>query len=162
MIKLYFSTVKILAQRPTHISAVATVLLRERDRDRQTDRQTDRTCSSGQKARHDVTGAVFVQAAGRCSDSVCVSSLLSEFTSHSRTCLRAPETNSCFGVCNLGLRSIQPRVCLFLLTGRQHKQLQCRLAFFFSPLSCVTSSRSRLQAKDMINLQKVLGKWHHK
>ena len=27
MIKLYFSTVKILAQRPTHISAVATVLL---------------------------------------------------------------------------------------------------------------------------------------
>ena len=26
-IKLYFSTVKILAQRPTHISAVATVLL---------------------------------------------------------------------------------------------------------------------------------------
>ena len=27
VIKLYFSTVKILAQRPTHISAVATVLL---------------------------------------------------------------------------------------------------------------------------------------
>ena len=27
LIKLYFSTVKILAQRPTHISAVATVLL---------------------------------------------------------------------------------------------------------------------------------------
>ena len=27
MIKLYFSTVKILAQRPTHTSAVATVLL---------------------------------------------------------------------------------------------------------------------------------------
>ena len=27
MIKLYFSTVKILAQRQTHISAVATVLL---------------------------------------------------------------------------------------------------------------------------------------
>ena len=27
MIKLYFSTVKLLAQRPTHISAVATVLL---------------------------------------------------------------------------------------------------------------------------------------
>ena len=27
MIELYFSTVKILAQRPTHISAVATVLL---------------------------------------------------------------------------------------------------------------------------------------
>ena len=26
MIKLYFSTVKILTQRPTHISAVATVL----------------------------------------------------------------------------------------------------------------------------------------
>ena len=26
MIKLYFSTVKILAQRPTHVSAVATVL----------------------------------------------------------------------------------------------------------------------------------------
>ena len=26
-IKLYFSTVKILAQRPTHLSAVATVLL---------------------------------------------------------------------------------------------------------------------------------------
>ena len=39
-IKLYFSSVKILAQRPTHISAVATVLLitkrlrkRERERD---------------------------------------------------------------------------------------------------------------------------------
>ena len=27
LIKLYFSTVKILAQRPTHISAVSTVLL---------------------------------------------------------------------------------------------------------------------------------------
>ena len=27
LIKLYFSTVKILAQRPTHISAVVTVLL---------------------------------------------------------------------------------------------------------------------------------------
>ena len=27
LIKLYFSTMKILAQRPTHISAVATVLL---------------------------------------------------------------------------------------------------------------------------------------
>ena len=27
LIELYFSTVKILAQRPTHISAVATVLL---------------------------------------------------------------------------------------------------------------------------------------
>ena len=27
MIELYFSTVKILAQRPTHISAVATILL---------------------------------------------------------------------------------------------------------------------------------------
>ena len=27
VIKLYFSTVKILPQRPTHISAVATVLL---------------------------------------------------------------------------------------------------------------------------------------
>ena len=34
---------KILAQRPTHISAVATVLLeRERERGRHTDRQTDR------------------------------------------------------------------------------------------------------------------------
>ena len=36
---------KILAQRPTHRSAVATVLLitkRERERGRQTDRQTDR------------------------------------------------------------------------------------------------------------------------
>ena len=54
MIELYFSTVKILAQRPTHISAVATVLpitktftvkyyyRRERERYRQTDRQTDR------------------------------------------------------------------------------------------------------------------------
>ena len=46
MIKLYFSAVKILAQRPTHISAVATVLLttkttRERgasDRDKEEDR----------------------------------------------------------------------------------------------------------------------------
>ena len=43
MIELYFSTVKILAQRPTHISAVATVLLitktftvkRERERERE-------------------------------------------------------------------------------------------------------------------------------
>ena len=51
MIEIAFSTVKILAQRPTHISAVATVLLitktlteteRERDRDRETERQTDR------------------------------------------------------------------------------------------------------------------------
>ena len=38
MIKLYFSTVKILAQRPTDVSAVATVLLitktfRETERD---------------------------------------------------------------------------------------------------------------------------------
>ena len=47
MIELDFSTVKILAQRPTHISAVATVLQREREgerethRHRQTDRQTD-------------------------------------------------------------------------------------------------------------------------
>ena len=42
MTELYFSTVKILAQRPTHISAVATVLLitktftqRERERERE-------------------------------------------------------------------------------------------------------------------------------
>ena len=64
-IELYFSTVKILAQRPTHISAVATVLLitktftmketdrqtadrhiqtdreRETQRDAETQRQTD-------------------------------------------------------------------------------------------------------------------------
>ena len=50
MIKLNFSTVKILAQRPTYISAVATELLitktftvkyydRERERQRQRDRQ---------------------------------------------------------------------------------------------------------------------------
>ena len=41
-IKLYFSTVNRLAQKPTHISIVATVLLeRETDRhDRETDRQT--------------------------------------------------------------------------------------------------------------------------
>ena len=32
MTELYFSTVKILAQRPTHISAIATVLERERER----------------------------------------------------------------------------------------------------------------------------------
>ena len=46
MIKLYFSTVKILAQRPTHVSAVATVLLvtktfivkyYQRERERETD-----------------------------------------------------------------------------------------------------------------------------
>ena len=51
MLKLYFSTVKILAQRPTHISAVATVLLinkrererpRQRDRDIKTERDRDR------------------------------------------------------------------------------------------------------------------------
>ena len=51
MIELYFSTVKILAQRPTHISAIATVLLitkrereidRQRQREIQRDRQTDR------------------------------------------------------------------------------------------------------------------------
>ena len=47
MIELYFSTVKILAQRPIHISAVATVLLItktftvKRERHRQTDRQTE-------------------------------------------------------------------------------------------------------------------------
>ena len=35
MIKLYFTTVKILAQRPTHISAVATVLLITRERERE-------------------------------------------------------------------------------------------------------------------------------
>ena len=35
MIELYFSTVKILAQRPTHVSAVATILLRERERERE-------------------------------------------------------------------------------------------------------------------------------
>ena len=39
MIELYFSTVKTLAQRPTHISAVATLLL---GRDRQTERQRQR------------------------------------------------------------------------------------------------------------------------
>ena len=64
MIKLYFLTVKILTQKPTHIAAVATVLLlitkifivkyydreterdRQRDRDRETEterqRETDR------------------------------------------------------------------------------------------------------------------------
>ena len=54
MTELYFSTVKILAQRPTHISAVATVLLipktfivkyydrRQTDSDRQIDREADR------------------------------------------------------------------------------------------------------------------------
>ena len=48
LIKFYFSTVKVLAQRPTHISAVATVLLITKtsivkyyERDRQTDRKTD-------------------------------------------------------------------------------------------------------------------------
>ena len=34
MTELYFSTVKILAQRPTHISAIATLLERERERER--------------------------------------------------------------------------------------------------------------------------------
>ena len=43
MIKLYFSAVKILAQRPTRISAVATVLLitktfTVKERERETDR----------------------------------------------------------------------------------------------------------------------------
>ena len=62
MIKLYFSTVKILAQRPTHVSAVATVLLitktfivkgrereRERERDRDRERQTDRQRQRGRQ-----------------------------------------------------------------------------------------------------------------
>ena len=35
MIELDFSTVKILAQRPTHISAVAAVLLITRERERE-------------------------------------------------------------------------------------------------------------------------------
>ena len=39
MFELYFSTVKILAQRPTHIFAVATILLKtetfERERERE-------------------------------------------------------------------------------------------------------------------------------
>ena len=40
MIKLYFSTVKVLAQRLTHISAVATVLLiNKRERETETERQ---------------------------------------------------------------------------------------------------------------------------
>ena len=50
MIKLYFSTMKILAQRSTHISTVATVLLitkTEREKDTHRDRQTD----SGEKER---------------------------------------------------------------------------------------------------------------
>ena len=41
MIKLYFSTVKILAQRPTCISAVATDRQTDRDRQRQRDRETE-------------------------------------------------------------------------------------------------------------------------
>ena len=41
MIELYISTVKILAQRPTHISDVATVLLmRERGRERGGERES--------------------------------------------------------------------------------------------------------------------------
>ena len=48
MIELYFSTVKILAQRLTHVSAVATERERQtdRDRDRQTDRQSERQTDS--------------------------------------------------------------------------------------------------------------------
>ena len=45
MIKLYFSTMKILAQRSIHKSAVATALLitkTEREKDTQSDKQTDR------------------------------------------------------------------------------------------------------------------------
>ena len=41
MTELYFSTVKILAQRPTHISAERE-RERERDRDRDRDRDSDR------------------------------------------------------------------------------------------------------------------------
>ena len=41
MIELYFSTVKILAQRPTHVSAVATILLRERERERDWAKETE-------------------------------------------------------------------------------------------------------------------------
>ena len=63
MTELYFSTVKILAQRPTHISAVATVLLitktftvkyydrrlerergREREGERERGREREREC----------------------------------------------------------------------------------------------------------------------
>ena len=43
MIKLYFSTVKILAQWPTHISDVATVLLiTKKERGREEGRETER------------------------------------------------------------------------------------------------------------------------
>ena len=54
MIKLYFSTVKILAQWPTHISAVATVLLitkKERGREggRETERERERSGEEGKK-----------------------------------------------------------------------------------------------------------------
>ena len=50
MIKLYFSPVKILAQWPTHISAVATVLLitkREREGGRERDRERERSGEEG-------------------------------------------------------------------------------------------------------------------
>ena len=41
LIKLYFSTMKILAQRATHISAVATVLQIERKTETERQRQTE-------------------------------------------------------------------------------------------------------------------------
>ena len=58
MVKHYFSAMKILAQRPTHIFAVVTVLLlikalRERERESETDRQTDRqTETETDRQRH--------------------------------------------------------------------------------------------------------------
>ena len=54
LIKLYFSTVKVLAQRLTHISAVATVLLitkRERERDRQRDRDRETETVKGRQTK---------------------------------------------------------------------------------------------------------------
>ena len=64
LIKLYFSTVKILAHRPTHISAVATVLLiteRERETDRQTDRQTETQRETQRQREREEGGRRFQQ-----------------------------------------------------------------------------------------------------
>ena len=53
MIKLYFSTVKILAQRPTCISAVATDRQTETDRDREIERQRQIETERGRERQRD-------------------------------------------------------------------------------------------------------------
>ena len=121
LIELYFSTVKILAQRPTHISAVATVLLITK-----TERERDAIISSIQiPAAHRYICITECRCVlNKLEYEACKGKYLHIFCFQARQCLR------------LGQLSAGHKICTSKASTVQHLHINSFLVIFYWRWNC--------------------------